>query len=544
MKTRALLAAACAVLLMAVALMAYNLPLDSDRLYFDALYADMASGGRWEDWRLPFAPGYFPDQLVYWASYGWLHTPLQRLSFLAMVQALACAGAAFFLVRLVDRRAAALAAPAALIALACAILVSSQTGAWLFINDNNAHVGGVLGALLGSICLVRWLQPQQPAPAWAWLLALLPLGVACSLSTQLYVLTFAAPAILYCLLSWILHPALRARLLAGVGVIVLSLLAAAALKRHVVYHSALTDRIPMSLEAARSSVRMLGRALGDLLQQPPAGLLLSAFLAVAVVAGWVLAWRHLRLLRAQPQGPAARDATGELAVYSSLVGGVTLSGAVLSGGFVDPLCFRYIPFALGLAVLVLALWLARTRAAWLAAACWAMVLVAVAYAFHLYPKPGGWDPEAVAREREDTLFVRRAAQCVSAAGRDLGLHAGVSQYWLARGVQNWAPAHPMFAVTNDMRPFFWMASIGPIRRPEHYRHHYDFMVVQAGGPAREVDQFMFTPQVLRQVAPEPSRVHRCADAKVELWIYDDDRLDALVRDKAGDVLASVQRRRR
>jgi hypothetical protein len=95
-----------------------------------------------------------------------------------------------------------------------------------------------------------------------------------------------------------------------------------------------------------------------------------------------------------------------------------------------------------------------------------------------------------------------------------------------------------------MRPFFWMSSIGPLRRPEHYRHHYNFMVVQAGGPAREVEQFMFTPQVLRQVVPAPSRIHRCADPEVELWVYDDDRLDTLVREKAADLLASLQRPRR
>ena len=112
MPHRLLLPLAWLTLLLAAGLMAFHIPLDSDRLYFDALFSDLAAGGRWEDWRLPPAPGHVPDLLLYALAFEWLPTPLWRLHFVSACQALLAGLSALLLLRQVAPRGTRAGAPA------------------------------------------------------------------------------------------------------------------------------------------------------------------------------------------------------------------------------------------------------------------------------------------------------------------------------------------------------------------------------------------------------------------------------------------------
>lgn len=534
MNSRLLLAVGWGVLFMAAGLMAYTIPLDSDRLYFDALFADLAHGGHWKDWRLPFAPGYFPDLLLYRISFDLLPSPIYRMWFVSAAQALACAAAAAHLLRQVDAGTARQTVPAALVVLALAMLVSTQTHAWIFLGDNNAHVAAPLCALLSTACMIRWLRDGEGCSGWrpaAWLVFV---GWVGALSSQVYVLTFSAPALLFCFYWGLRYPRQRRTLVRCAAAIGLGMVGSSVIRRHIVFNSDLAQRIPSSLLSARISLATLGRTVEEFFRQPPAGLLLTLLLSAATIACW--AWA-----RAHSRGRLAEDAQsgpwpGAMAVFATITGIATLGGSVASGGFMDVDCFRYMPFALGMSVLASILFLARSHRVLLGLSTWMLAGMALLYAGHLYPRPEGWSLDAVARQHPRLALQRYAAQCVEEAARSsaVPLQAGASQYWLVRGVQHYLPAYPMFALQSDLTPFFWMSSIGPIRRPEHYRYFFNFMVVQTKG---DTEQFKFTVDNLRQVAPPPSAVHRCGeDGRAEVWIYADDSLDRAIRQKAANYL--------
>jgi hypothetical protein len=297
-------------------------------------------------------------------------------------------------------------------------------------------------------------------------------------------------------------------------------------------------KLKYSWEAFAQSVHMLVTTVLGLMHQPLVGLILTGMLLLgvyALVELVVVAFRRDLWARA-PAGSEAEDRlwTAGLALYAltSLV--TVLMGSLLSGGFADDKSMRYLQLPLALVVLASTAMLVQSSPRLLAWGGAFACVLSLAWAVHLQP--------ALRSESGDSDFMQmgwrgvgrvgeeRVAQCLDTARQQgLVLEAGASQYWFVRGVSYFGGGVPMFSVFADMRPFFWMSTMGPMRRPDHYRYRFNFLIVQVGG---DLEPFRFTPEGVGPHAPKPDRIWQCTEAPVQLWWYADDRLDTLLRRQA------------
>jgi hypothetical protein len=523
-----------AALLVAATLLLYRIPLDSDRLYFDHLFADLRAGGAWSDWRLALAPGYFPDLVFYGLAERWLPTPAWRLFAVTVTQVLACAGAALFILRQLLPGRVAGVATATLGVFGLTVLVGTRTDAWLFLNDNNAHVGATLCSLLCTGLLMRYLRRASTA-----LLPTLALVVAAGwLSTQLFALTFIVPVLLLlsCAARWMVW--LRPQAVAAAVAIVAGALVGHVTQRWVTANGAIAHKLKYSFEALAHAVHTLGNTVQGLLHQPLVGLVLTVMLLLGIgaSAALVVGFSRRRQWVSEPAAPEAADRlwTFGLALYALTSLAIVLTGSLLSGGFADDKSIRYLQLPLALVALGSMAMLAQARPRLLAWGGVVACVMCLAWSAHLQPvlrsESGGADFMQMGRRGIGRVGEEKVAQCLDTAKQQgLVLEAGASQYWFARGVSYFAGGVPMFSIFSDMHPFFWMSTMGPMRHPDHYRYRFNFLIVQVGG---ELEPFHFTPEEVGAHAPKPDRIWRCTEAPVQLWWYADDRLDTLLRRQA------------
>jgi hypothetical protein len=506
----------------------YKIPLDSDRLYFDDLFRDLLSGGRFSQWRLAVAPGYFPDLLLYSVAYKLLPFAPLRLMFVSALQALLCWAAAIWIAKEV-RPTLSLNVPICLLAmLALVIVASTRSGAWVFLNSNNAHVGAALCFLLSLAALLRWARTRS-----VFMLPLLiVLGVAGTLSTALYFLCFPVAALIAVSIA-----AFRDRQHSDIFILAaVSILAGQAMaygmRRLVVFNDVIGARVPMSFEAARHASGIFVANLQALLSQPWSGLLVT----ILTLLCFAIVLRVAMARIGQFGAPSNRFA----AWFWLLAVLVTAVGGVLSGGFGDPYAFRYFGGHIALAATIAVVVLDTARPAVLRGVVWLVTLATLVAAPQAYSElrneAGGSSLAYMARYGKGRIGEEDVALCIDRwVASGLPLRAGASQYWLARSVELRTPDHPMLAVFADLKPFFWMSTSGPMLRPEHYVRYYNFLLVQTAG---EVAPFNFTPTGLAGQAPVPDRVVDCGGSPVQIWYYQTEALNRVIEKQSKQFVES------
>ena len=120
------------------------------------------------------------------------------------------------------------------------------------------------------------------------------------------------------------------------------------------------------------------------------------------------------------------------------------------------------------------------------------------------------------------------AKCLNGIQNDgFVLKEGIGDYWNARGVSEYLyNKNAILATLNDMNPFFWMSSIGPIRRPDNYGYKYNFAIINS---IDSTAPFSYTPLTIGKLLPFPNQIKKCSEAKAEIWLYDDDKLDSALK---------------
>ncbi|WP_186465025.1 hypothetical protein [Azospirillum brasilense] len=216
--------------------------------------------------------------------------------------------------------------------------------------------------------------------------------------------------------------------------------------------------------------------------------------------------------------------------------GVLVTGSIISGGYVDEFGLRYLMLP-GALVFLLALVVHDRRCAgrparsrWsayaaglclvgLGAAGAAMAtsrIMAPDFSFSHLRDHGVVPIRGL--QGDNRLYEREIAACLDDLGGKRKLRTGISDYWHARGVQYQTRSiDRMIAVQPDLRPFFWMSTVGPLFRQQHYGTHINFVI--AARDAAVAGSFPLLADRIEAQLPSGYERHRCERAAFDVFYY-------------------------
>lgn len=529
------------VLALSASLLRYQVSLHSDTLFLDDLFSDLLQrGGRWSEWKFSSAPAFVPDMLLYLLAFPLFEQAASRIFFVSVSQVFLLALALLWCARKIHPALSRQASWSILLLLAFFTLTSAHSGMWLYFYSTNNHMASLMFGLTGIGLLLTYLtRPRAGVAA-----LVVANSVAGTVSTELFVLSFTAPTLLLLSAAWLAmadpqrrsqtqRRTLRQLATLLVGAHVLAVL----LSKLLVHNPATEGRISPSPQSAGNALRNFLQALKSAFAPDNLYTLCCALLVLLALA-W-LASRLLRTVSLQAHGLQLRVADlryGAAAAMLLLGLPLNVAGIILSGGFGDPFALRYLTLPLALALLLAVITLDRLpagRSRWSLGAQLTVSAVIVISAVRLLrdAPPPIMDASSL------------AADCLERIeNQGFALRAGIADYWNARGVSDKLAHHnPILVTDNRLAPDFHVSTIGPVLRPQNYpRHDYNFALIYTD--ANPVNP-NYTVSALRQVLPPPARVERCGNEKLEIWLYQDQRLDQAVKQAGATWLLHRQQKR-
>ncbi len=382
-----------------------DLLFQSDALYLPALFRDVVQeGGRWVDWRLPPAPYWFPDLLLYFAWNAVLGDFRLAIVAQAATQVALLALGGQLVARAIDREAvapqvAAVAGAAVLLALYAG--GRFDTGIYLLVTAH--HFGVVLGSLFALAGVLTWARRGASRGVVA---AVVLVCAATAASDAMFGLYFTLPAAIALLVDRRARIAAAVAAASVVGWGLPPLLYLRFRKHGLPWH--------LQLDEVGSTLAALGR---DVLTVSPVALLWCVALAGAVL--------HLRKRAAVASG------------YVGLLVLACPAAMALTGLYDGPTELRYllaplfVPLMVGCAAV-------RARAAAIAMVGAAALLL------------------VVAARRPGARLLRYTSPLVACLDAQ-GLHGGVSDYWNAKHVTMLSRSGlRVQQVEPSGRPYHWL----------------------------------------------------------------------------------------
>ena len=541
-KTRWMAWSAWITMIGVIAIMAMSMPLrvfDADMLYVDYVMRDLLGGGLWRDWRLPPAQAYFPDLVIYAAGYLLMQGTAWHIWCITACESLLLVASLRWLAAQIAPDVSAHARIVVVLMTAMVSMVASFSAMMLYFDKTNWHVSSLLFSLLSLGLFLKFLGTRRVGIGLL-IIAVVTMAVA---SDAIYVVSFlipAAAALGLGLFASLLFPDLerhRSSLSACFGLMALGGIGAKIFSHLVTYNNSFdAARVPTSLAAARHSLHIFLAATAVAFKPDNA---LTFVFSLTVLGGlvylliriggsvwrWAPQWRDLT---SRPDIRAHWKLYASL-LFFSLVLPLNLAGDIISGGLVDPGGYRYLSFPLALILLLSLLLLDRERGRLarfvpnLARASFAGPLVIIFGITYILVKGPYSQPIQYWPSRHEP----KGARCLTELQRQgVKIEAGLSQYWLARGVPE-LMEHPvpMLALDGAALPLFWMSTIGPVLRPEHYPRHYNFVMIPEP-PTLPVE---FTTETAADRFPAGYKDYRCPDSLLHVWLYEGETLDNFVR---------------
>ncbi|NUB05135.1 hypothetical protein FW320_02865 [Azospirillum sp. Vi22] len=545
--TRILLPAAWLLVLMTALLNGFRLSLHSDMLFQADLFRDLFDlGGAWSHWRFTPAPAYVPDTALNALAYLLLVHPGDRILLVTILQILILAGSAIFLARQIMPDVSKVGIASLLIVLSLTNLVAVDHG-WFYHIHNNVHVPTTI---FGLLCLGVFLRFIDRGGV-VWLLAL-GLGVVVAvLSGSLFILAFVVPMSLVGLMTAALagrDARTRNRVILATLMVLGAFAVAKGLEGYVTYNDPLLGRASISrvrmiasLNKFLDSFELLYRS-ADALVWIFLGSMAAALLYSAAALPGIVQFR--RETGARTEGLSSLrigmvECDGRLAIAWAFLlasGGVLVTGSIISGGYADEFGLRYLMLP-GALVFLLSLIIhdrrcagRQTRSRWsgyaaglclvgLGATGAAMAttrIMAPDFSFsHL--RDYGVVP-ILGLQGDNRLYEWQIAACLDDLGGKHKLRTGISDYWHARGVQYQTRSiDRMIAVQPDLRPFFWMSTVGPLIRQQHYGTHINFVITARDSAA--AGSIPFLADNIEAQLPSGYERHRCEQAAFDVFYY-------------------------
>lgn len=541
-------------LIFATGLLYFRVTLHSDSLFLEDLATDLfAYGGAWKDWKFTPAPAYVPDMLLYFLGYAILPSAPLRIFFVTACQALMLTMISLWLARKIRPQLSVNAKALIILMLAFSSLVASRSGMWLYFNTTNNHVPALLFSLLSLGLILDYLERPKILTA----LSIIAVGAIAKASTAIFLICFALPAFAACLLAILVTfnqtqtSHYRNRLFALMGIVIGSQILATIIDRIVTYHDPLAGRAPASAESAGNSLKLFIQATQGAFSTDNR----STFVFSLVVAS-AFAFLIYRLIKRvslhADEGPEKSEGLQiSFPVISQREGNwrfsacaflliitvpINISGAILSGGFADIAGYRYFMFPIALVVLLTIISIdgnSASKSSWRDSFIYLVIIILLIGCISTLTKLDAFSQLGQGREQIRTykypMGEDKAVACLNELEiNGVSLDAGISDYWLARGLAQSMPYKmPIVAVTNDLTPFFWMSTIGPMIRAENYpKRRYNFAILR--NPEHGF-VFDFTPQTIGKMLPVEYTAYFCKGTDLQVWHYQNDKLDSVVK---------------
>ncbi|WP_267847298.1 hypothetical protein [Robbsia betulipollinis] len=509
--------------------------LDSDQLYMEGISKDLLLlGGHWSDWKFSPAPDYFPDMLLYLLCAKFIASTVCRIFIVSALQVVFLSAAVVWLARTLHPAVSARALAILLLLIGFFTLVCAKSAIWIYFYSTNSHFASLLLTVFNLAVAIRFFRRPSAGKAVLFIAT----GILAALSTRIYFLSFLFPAILFALFlltrkGRALFPDIGAGTKIGFALAnPLTFVVENVLSPLISKNDVLGQRVPFTLKAARNSLKLCFETLVNSFSLESGYRLVFSVAALACVLFLISKARTGTLFRnpADSRAPVGRESAEQaatqvdgfafVALFVCFVAPINFLGAVLSGGYVDLEGFRYFAGLIAV-VMVLAVtvadrdgFLLRRHVGWSCRAV-AIFLTLASAGFFL-------------AGRSHDAGVPPIVSCLDKIEKDgFHLEAGTADYWYARGVSHYLPNKNWIVTTDhDMSPLFWMSSLGPIAKRQHYGYHYNFVIIRDPGTPIYFD---YTAQTIGKLLPEPSRKLYCPASHATVWIYANDDLDVALK---------------
>lgn len=539
-------------------LLLYRVTLHSDSLFLDDLATDLFKhGGNWNDWKLTPAPAYLPDMVLYFIGYALIPSVAARILFVSFCQAIMLGIVCIWLCRLIRPTFSEFGQCLILFTLVYITATAANSSMWLFFNSTNNHFATLLFGLLSLGLVLKYLESPSKLAA-SMLVATAALAKA---STAVFLISFFIPAILTLLFVFFTTlkisggtPPLRNRLLIVGFLLCCSMILATALERTLIHHNALFGRTSVSMESLVRSLNFVVSAF-QISFSPDNKWTMVLSIAVVIAALFLFAKLlnsinlkinckdckvnfNLNLVSVDAKFLAA-------GLFLSIGAPLNFFGAVLSGGFADPWGFRYflLPFCLVFLVAILVLDetisdnIRHNKKTNLLIAVFSLALILAAGLSAGYKNnssPLKLLSEGVPKHPEESV-----ANCLNALrASGIKINSGIADFWMSRGIRYRTNTDEMILpVTKDAKPFFHMATLGPLRYPQRYNMGiYNFAILGNSGHGGPFD---FTEDTIGKLLPKKHNVYNCQNSDMQIWVYSDSSLDTMMRDITENFLFSI-----
>ncbi|MGB6975931.1 MAG: hypothetical protein WBE18_00505 [Gammaproteobacteria bacterium] len=552
---RILLLSAWVTLGFATLLIIFATAFNSDSIFVETVSRDLFSlGGAWHDWRFIPSPSFFPEMMLYFLAYKLFPFVGDRSLFISVIEALLIGGVAIWLAKKIKQDLSVQAKVCLLALVTFVSLVAANSGMMMYFSKNNNHISSLLFFMLSLGFLIQYLTTARKF----YLVLLLIAAIIAIPCDMIYVISFQAPAfIVLTLILLVLQykydfPVLKKRVFIGL----LTLIVAFPLGK--LLSSFLAPNNDATTFGANHNPVAIGRSLAIFIQAAYDSLLPDnkytfTFSILLIIAFIYIVILFLKGLLVKYEKAVAEPSTYNLWIgfniksaddYKLAFCGLFLIvlllfnvGGIILEGVGDPQFYRYfmapMAFIFILAVINLdrKVRFIRSKYSYLLlfgvlAVFW--VLGAITIIKDLKGK-NLLDYRIGFHTGGD--YAGDVTHCLEQLdNKPIHLRSGVGEYWRAHSVTNFLKNKNFILAVNgggkgDFRPYFWLATKGPVVHPDRYHIYYNFVILNTfSDPGVN-----FSLNADGKYLPSGYSRHICPNIPFEIWVYAGNQLDNFMR---------------
>lgn len=361
-------------------------------------------------------------------------------------------------------------------------------------------------------------------------------GVLGFVSSAVFVICFALPFACLLVLGLMLQSGSRERRRAArvAMIFLVSQIVGFAISKIVIFNSPLDGRIPISIDSAKASVFQLIQATKYIFDPstPFAFAMASVFFLFFAFSVFKSVVIIIALFRKE-QLSAGDQSIKLICIFFVLSVFCSVAGSVFSGGFMDNFGYRYFEVFIALSLLIgilvvdggLGQRYKDVAIGFIALGCFSVTVISIFFLESSRSKSiGDLVSRGAFNEQEAAT-----AQCIDdLVANGLPLKAGISDYWLSRGVMFFSKSKIFISQSSQaLEPFFWISSIAPILRPGNYgASHYNFVISnnsEIGGLTG------FNTEAISRLIPEGYELFSCKKSSSHIFYYSSGDLNACLK---------------
>ncbi|MCP1440871.1 hypothetical protein J3D54_000003 [Pseudomonas sp. GGS8] len=555
---RHLLPTLIACLLTSILLLVFTTKIHSDILFMRFLLDDIfLNGGSWSDWKMSPAPSYFPDMIIYLASYLLSKNIVFEIIFVTFVQIGAIGTLCVWLTKRLLPNSSRAVQYIPLLALLLTVVTSDhftgsdltgKTNIAIYFISNNIQVPTLISGLILLGLAITFLTKQKITTAFLFLI----IAAIAQASSAVFLICFTLPFFLT-LIALIAHATINknrtlTKTLTKLTILLgTSQIAGYYITNAITFNSPLQGRIYPTLQRAEISLDYLISGLQNLLNPTTPWVVISfIFFATTVTYALfksiTLACKTFTTVNHTSNLPNLTETSQFLiCVFFLTTTATSILGSIISGGFADVSGFRYFMTFIALSIPVSLLFidkkerLSKYKHTPITLTILALALTIPSAIFVILKNK---DTEINDTIRYGAFYddSRDIASCIQNSELSgIRLTSGIANYIDSRATMYYLNrSHYILSSDNNLDPSFWITTQGPVATPLKYGiTNYNFIVAQDN----EIGLISgFDIKNLTNKIPKNYKKLACNDSGTSLLIFEGDTLDKALRTRQQNAL--------